>query len=263
MKAGGDKPDLDFPSQFEGNYLAVASPQSVFQEVQTIAGLGIDWRVSYQTTDDGVKPMLRTWRYDPDGTPVADLVVGQDLAALSIEIDTDQQATQIHVLGESGDIQGWSGTSGTALPELHRVWSFDHVDDPKADPSTGASDRLKAFAANLLEQLSSPVLHVTSVDMPTLRNDIRAGDLVTVTIPPGIDPRFPDGEQRRLRVTEVNWSVQPGGLTTSLSLAANADLEQPGVFSSALGPVPPLRTVGFVRMLRGMLERIEQLEARR
>ncbi len=249
--AGGAKIEAAFLSQVDA-----ASPQTIWREVQTVVGQGVDFAVTYSSSSDGggtkFTPTLHCWRYMPGGSDVT-LSLGRDLSSMAVEIDTDQQANVVTVLGEWDESDRLASASGQA-PHLARKYSYEYLQ---------TKTQADSLAAVMLEGHQMPVLSLGGIVLPGMRRDIRAGSMVTVEIPPGFDIRFPDGARQTLRAMDVTWQVGSSGQQTGVTLATQYDQTQPGFFNARQSSAPPIRTTRFVQTLRQLIDKSDKLENRR
>ena len=233
------------------------APRSILAEVGTVVtAAGVDWDLQWRRVAGKYEPFLRTFRFDATARARA-VVVGTDTATATLEIDTNDQAGRVKIVGESTDVV--VGSSMDYLP-LWRAFSFDQVVD------------VDTLAAQLLAMLDRPILTVSDVAAPGTRADFKPGDLMQVSIPQGFDTRYPDGAEETMRVTGIKWAGgSSAGETTSYTLAAlwqaftntpdQQNLGSRAVAGATIGP--SVLRGGLVQQLRDMQDRIRHLELRR
>jgi hypothetical protein len=245
---------VTYDGDFEDQELET-NPKTFLQDVALVVQTaGVDWRTDWDTDRATYTPSLTTFRRD-SGREAREVVVGADCATATLEMDTDQQATRLKLVGESDDIE--VGTS-TAYVPLWRAVSYDKVLD------------VAPLAAMLLSLVEHPTLTVNDIQAPGSRNDFSPGDLMRIIVPAGFDARYPTGVVTEMRVTGVSWVGSVKGHSTKYTLSALWETltntpngkAQPTVDTGQ--PVgPDLPRPDFITGLREMAQRISELELRR
>ncbi len=194
---------------------------------------------------------VSTTRFDPEAVVKA-VSIGGDSATATLEVDSDNQATMVKVVG--ADVDGIKDTTPHYYPPLWKVFSYDKV-GATASTEVIAQAQVDALAEAIRRQLSQPVTSASNVVLPGLRNEYVPGGLVALIVPSDFDVRFPDGLTLMLRVTEVQWSWKANEASTSMSLSA--------LWESIPNAEPAPGRNNFLDTLRNMQSRIQAVETRR